>query len=573
MKKLQIQFGFLICFLLISNGLLSQTIGDFRTRGSGNWNATTVWEQYNGVGWVPFVGFPSSMTATTITILVGDSVALPTGMVYQQGNRVQVDGVLQVFGRWHTRQHIVEGVGIFRVQGSQSLLGVGDSLGIVTVGNVGSVQTLTRIFDKNASYQYEGTGNQVTGNALPDTLRHLYLNNTQTFSAASGVRLTKHTYILDTFHFVQGKMFTDSQTAILTFAPAASAKGFGPQSYFSGPVRFTWTSNSLTHKWVPVGKDTLYRPISVRYNHNNTSLNMYQYEFMIPGPHYTTIANSANYSFISHKSYWRCGRIVGSSTINNSELGFSWSLYDGIVDYQSIVIGKGNDQRTEWRRIIGTPTIVGNNTAGMVYVADNNPSTALDYILASTSVNFLPVSLASIGYACASSEELDVYWSTFREEDVKSFKINLYDFQSALLDWKQEEAKGTPYTGADYWVKMQSFYTMSHLNLLELSFDGNEALITQMKLKQSCQDLMAKWYWLSEWKEAGVISFSFMGMIVENSVEVQVLDAAGRVVDLVYPKLNDLNVWKYNINKLQANGVYYFMFQFHGKQQVVKVTT
>jgi hypothetical protein len=560
----------LVGFFLCNAELRGQSTGEYRTRGSGNWNGTTVWEQYTGIAWVPVSTFPQSFHATPITILVGDSICVPNGLVFQQGNKVEVDGILHVNGRWHTLQHKIEGVGTFRVQGSTALLGIGDSLGIQTVGNVGSVQTLTRRFDKNASYQYEGIGRQITGNALPDTLRHLFLNNTDSFTALSGVRLSRHTYILDTFHFIKGKMFTDSQTAILTFAPAASAKGFGPQSYFSGPVRFSWTANSLTHKMVPVGKDTLYRPISVRYNHNNSNLNMYQYEFMIPGPHYTTIANSANYSFISHKSYWRCGRIVGSSTINNSELGFSWSLYDGIVDYQSIVIGKGDDQRTEWRRIIGTPTIVGNNTAGMVYVADNNPSTALDYILASTSVNFLPVTLASIGYACASSEELDVYWKTVREEDVLSFKINLYDYESALLDWKEELAKGSPYIGAEYWVRMQSYNSMSHLSLLELNYNGQEAVITQMKLKQSCQDLMAKWYWLSEWNEPGFVCFSFMGLLVANSVEVEVLDANGKVIETVNPLLNDLNMWKYNDKNL-STGVYYFRFQFHGKQQVIKV--
>src|SRR5690606_10502856 len=110
--------------------------------------------------------------------------------------------------------------------------------------------------------------------------------------------------------------------------------------------------------------------------------------------------------------------IVGSSTINNSELGFTWGPSDGVVNYQDLVIGKGDDNRTEWRRIIGTPMINGNNTSGIIFVADNNPSTALDYILASTAINFLPVTLIDIGFNCIGDNLIDFYWVTADEFDI-----------------------------------------------------------------------------------------------------------------------------------------------------------
>ncbi|MBS4039543.1 MAG: hypothetical protein KGZ81_02975 [Flavobacteriales bacterium] len=46
-------------FLLLTiNVVIGQTTGDYRTRANGNWNSTSVWQQYNGLTWVNISSYP-----------------------------------------------------------------------------------------------------------------------------------------------------------------------------------------------------------------------------------------------------------------------------------------------------------------------------------------------------------------------------------------------------------------------------------------------------------------------------------------------------------------------------------
>ncbi|UCF64015.1 MAG: T9SS type A sorting domain-containing protein [bacterium] len=70
MKKSRILIVFLM--LILSASLFSQSVGDYRTRNSGDWSTAAIWEIYNGSSWVP-VGSPPN-GSETITVLAADSV-------------------------------------------------------------------------------------------------------------------------------------------------------------------------------------------------------------------------------------------------------------------------------------------------------------------------------------------------------------------------------------------------------------------------------------------------------------------------------------------------------------------
>ena len=53
----------MLLFSLMSQG---QSVGDYRTKATGNWNATTTWETWNGSAWVES-GFPTSTNNITAT--------------------------------------------------------------------------------------------------------------------------------------------------------------------------------------------------------------------------------------------------------------------------------------------------------------------------------------------------------------------------------------------------------------------------------------------------------------------------------------------------------------------------
>src|SRR6187551_584748 len=54
----------LIVSILISYTVLSQSSGDYRSIGSGNWNDATKWETYNGSSWVSTTIYPGQHPGT-----------------------------------------------------------------------------------------------------------------------------------------------------------------------------------------------------------------------------------------------------------------------------------------------------------------------------------------------------------------------------------------------------------------------------------------------------------------------------------------------------------------------------
>jgi hypothetical protein len=95
---LKINF-FLFVFFLFSNSIFSQSVGDYRSTGSGNWTTLASWQYFNGVTWVlpsgiAPQGFPGQFTGTGIvTIQNGHSITINSstpndfsGLVVGQGS-------------------------------------------------------------------------------------------------------------------------------------------------------------------------------------------------------------------------------------------------------------------------------------------------------------------------------------------------------------------------------------------------------------------------------------------------------------------------------------------------------
>jgi len=59
-------------------GLLAQSVGDFQSAGSGNWNATSTWQTWNGSGWISASSTPTSADGV-ISILDGHTITIPSG--------------------------------------------------------------------------------------------------------------------------------------------------------------------------------------------------------------------------------------------------------------------------------------------------------------------------------------------------------------------------------------------------------------------------------------------------------------------------------------------------------------
>ena len=63
--------------------VFAQTAGDFRSIASGNWNAVTTWERYDGANWVGSF-FPTNVSAGVITIQSGNIVSNSVAVTVDQ---------------------------------------------------------------------------------------------------------------------------------------------------------------------------------------------------------------------------------------------------------------------------------------------------------------------------------------------------------------------------------------------------------------------------------------------------------------------------------------------------------
>jgi hypothetical protein len=122
--------------------------GDYRTKASGNWNATTTWETYNGTAWVNAVATPTS-TNNVITIQNGHTVTVTAN--------VSVDQV------------VIESGGIVTVNATRTVTiinGAGtDFINNGTINNSGTINlsaSATMMHDTNGIYVHTQNGGNIT---------------------------------------------------------------------------------------------------------------------------------------------------------------------------------------------------------------------------------------------------------------------------------------------------------------------------------------------------------------------------------------------------------------------------
>jgi hypothetical protein len=70
--------GFILFFLLFipAGNFFAQVATDYRSVGTGNWNAVGTWQTYNGTGWVAAGVTPTAANANVITITAGNIVTI-----------------------------------------------------------------------------------------------------------------------------------------------------------------------------------------------------------------------------------------------------------------------------------------------------------------------------------------------------------------------------------------------------------------------------------------------------------------------------------------------------------------
>ncbi len=155
---------------------------------------------------------------------------------------------------------------------SGGTIGIGHLQGITSSGNQGNVQTSgTRTYNSNATYLYNGTGNQVAGSGLPATVTNLTVQNTGTGST-NMVTLGQTTTVTGTLNLMDGHfeaagaveliVANTATNAIIGHASMALANN---SSYVEGNLRRKVTTGVYDF---PLGTSQNYQLATITVNSN-----------------------------------------------------------------------------------------------------------------------------------------------------------------------------------------------------------------------------------------------------------------------------------------------------------------
>lgn len=173
-----------------SNAFVS---GDYRVTDSGNWEDNAAWEVFDGTNWKPadrppMEGIPSVVIPAGQKMVLSDEVVL-NQLIIEKGAQLIIEsnqvkmvkkggkGGVICDGELQMGSAVIDGEGDFQT-GSDAILMIGAAEGIHKKEMQGNIQLKgKRELHKDATYIFNGTVKQHSGNGLPSQIKKLVVDN------------------------------------------------------------------------------------------------------------------------------------------------------------------------------------------------------------------------------------------------------------------------------------------------------------------------------------------------------------------------------------------------------------
>ena len=326
--------------------------------------------------------------------------------------------------------NIVNGTAPFTVS-SGGMLKIGSVDGITSGATAaGNIQvTGIRSYNAGATYVYNGSSTQVTGNGLPASVANLTINN------AAGVTLSVSTTVTGTLTLTSGILATSSSN-LLTIGSTGTISGGSATSFVNGPIASLGTGDQK----YPVGKGSSYRPVTLAGIVGTSPVISVEVFNGNPGGSASTGLIS-----ISTVRYWAIVLASGTFTSSGS-VNLTYGSDDGVTDYANLLIGKQSSAEANgaYTSIGGTATA---NSAGSIASANaiyalGGPSTPTFFVLGNGAggTNPLPVELTSFSAAMQGANSALLVWQTATEVnnyrfEVERRRIQRQEDRSQMVEW------------------------------------------------------------------------------------------------------------------------------------------
>jgi len=246
--------------IIVVNGTLTmQSTGSYYAPPKGYLNTGV-----SGAGKTFFISIGSAGTMNLQEFLPNST---GTGTGNTGTVSIAAGGVLNITNQADLRDaNTISGAGTLNVQNGASLR-IGNAAGITASGATGSIQTGVRTFSTGASYLYEGTAAQVTGDALPALVRNFTVNN------SAGVSLTSAVAVDSVLTLTSGKLATGANKITINATAATAVTGSSANNYVNGNIERAVAAGASTVAF-PVGDAASYAPVSLTFGAGNAAGNV-----------------------------------------------------------------------------------------------------------------------------------------------------------------------------------------------------------------------------------------------------------------------------------------------------------
>jgi len=329
-------------------------------------------------------------------------------------------------GNLETGTRVIGGNGSFEL-GPNGHLVIGSLSGITLTSGIGNIQTATRNFSNDGIYEYNGLGQQDSGDALPGNINTLFANK-----VSGDLIITASTKVMGVLNLNQGRIvcsennmvsITSATTVISPVNNYGNINEGWEQSFVNGPIRLE--SNSTAVVVVPVGKNDRFAPVKIE-KANSTPVN-YTIEYFPSA--FVDIVNIANppLDHVSELEYWNIQTNVNNGD-DDAQLSLSWRPGSGVgaTDEERADLcvahfeDRGNGLRWEMEGV--DPVASGNASYGFI-TSDNITATFSSFTLGSESNNnVLPWKLLSFS-AIPAKDRIQINWEIADEMDILAYAI------------------------------------------------------------------------------------------------------------------------------------------------------
>jgi hypothetical protein len=300
---------------------------------------------------------------------------------------------------------------------------------------------------------------------------------TLTINNAAGVTLTSPADLDSStiLSLVAGKLNTSS-TNLLTISGTGSISGGSSSSFVAGPLAYNNVVTSSKSFVYPIGKDTVYRPVTLSLTQTAITASTYSVELFNAVPPANTFPGTLNK--VSTAGYYKISEGSGGSAFTAGSVLLNYGVSDGVSDVANLRIAQGPATGT-WNDLggtgIGSPIGTITSTNSFTDLTTNTIFTLANHTGGS---NILPVELSSF-MASNNGRNIQLNWVTQTEKNSSAFEINraLVNPKDASVTWESVgtvQASGTSTNAQKYSFTEKNLQAGKYQYRLKMiDFDGS----------------------------------------------------------------------------------------------------